>query len=77
MTDKEVGELWRHADKPAVNLWWAGQVQQLICKLVEERGGYTQMNLPEGSKWAWNDCVNDACRDFGIDPKEFNDFRTS
>jgi len=83
ITDKEVGELWRESrrrePRQGQNVGiievYQVHVENLIRKLVEERrmsysSWYRASSDPTFQ--ARESSLVRACRDFGIDPKEFN-----
>lgn len=76
MNDKEVGELWRWVqsrvpDDADVAMDTQAKIENLICKLVEERAQYIKQVLETSQ-----DCeffIPDALRAFGIDPQEWKE----
>ena len=65
MKDKEVGELWQLYNEEC-------SVRDLIRKLVEERADVR--DIPKGypiADWSRERRINEALRDFGIDPADF------
>jgi len=71
MTDKDVGELWSYYD---ANDRESRDIHNLIRKLVEERAKTIAMvyfHTNEVDNVNIKSCEAAACRDFGIDPKDF------
>jgi hypothetical protein len=67
LTDKEVGELWAKAQVPALE---SSLVIKLIRKLVEERA-WGKKGRKIFTPHQQDVFLNDALRDFGIDPATF------
>lgn len=79
MTDHEVGELWCIYRK--FGTAWprsdGGEVLRLICKLIEERAKISLASIcgycaeTGDTQRASETAIPNACRDFGIDPTEY------
>lgn len=79
MKDSEIGELWHDANNLGGHWESVGAaevIKELVRRLVHERAcrvamEYYRINTAPTLDEAMS-CVAAACRDFGIDPEEYN-----